>query len=406
MKVAIGCDPNAAGLKAELVEELQDGGHEVADFGSDDPIYANVAFKVAEAVSGEPLVDLVVVAGAALEGDVLLVAARDQGTQAWDISDPTKPVELGHTGSVISSAGVVSDGFGHVITLEGKVNQQVSLRLWLLKDLMVEGRITDLMAHQELSAPLTTVGPGDLEIEVSSNQIDFNAEEPPEGKITVTLNDTEDGWEQLTVSEDSVRPYHPVILHDGITGRILWRDEAPPSGDLFIPHDKLDLADGESLPLAYPLRLRAHKETLVWAHASAGPVALAAITIDDSRENKYEFALLSVGQNKDLLEWLIEGESPKKDPCRELLAADSVYPGRIAVARPLEGEATLYAASRYEGVWGIRKSGAKLGPEWITCVRSSGGSELAGITIKNHLYYPFNSRQRGSELMSGNRYKL
>ena len=54
MKVAVGCDPNAAVLKAEVIEELHDGGHEVADLGSNDPIYANVAFTVAEAVaSGE-----------------------------------------------------------------------------------------------------------------------------------------------------------------------------------------------------------------------------------------------------------------------------------------------------------------------------------------------------------------
>lgn len=51
MRVAIGCDPNAAGLKAEIVEELIEGGHEVADLGSDDPVYANVAFEVAEAVA-------------------------------------------------------------------------------------------------------------------------------------------------------------------------------------------------------------------------------------------------------------------------------------------------------------------------------------------------------------------
>jgi ribose 5-phosphate isomerase B len=51
MKVAIGCDPNAASLKYELIEELKGLGHEVTDLGSDDPIYANVAIDVAEAVA-------------------------------------------------------------------------------------------------------------------------------------------------------------------------------------------------------------------------------------------------------------------------------------------------------------------------------------------------------------------
>ena len=50
MRVAIGCDPNATPLKREVIDELESLGHEVTDFGSDDPIYANVVFEVAEAV--------------------------------------------------------------------------------------------------------------------------------------------------------------------------------------------------------------------------------------------------------------------------------------------------------------------------------------------------------------------
>ena len=50
MKIAIGCDPNAAELKKILVAFIETMGHQVKDFGSDDPIYANVAFAVAEEV--------------------------------------------------------------------------------------------------------------------------------------------------------------------------------------------------------------------------------------------------------------------------------------------------------------------------------------------------------------------
>ena len=50
MKIAIGCDPNAAPLKREVIEELESLGHSVKDFGADDPIYANVVIEVAEAV--------------------------------------------------------------------------------------------------------------------------------------------------------------------------------------------------------------------------------------------------------------------------------------------------------------------------------------------------------------------
>jgi len=50
MTVGIGCDPNASGLKEELIGELTALGHEVTDLGSDDPIYANVVIEVGEAV--------------------------------------------------------------------------------------------------------------------------------------------------------------------------------------------------------------------------------------------------------------------------------------------------------------------------------------------------------------------
>ena len=51
MKIAVGCDPNAAEFKIALIPVIEGLGHEVTDFGSDDPIYANVAIKAAEAVA-------------------------------------------------------------------------------------------------------------------------------------------------------------------------------------------------------------------------------------------------------------------------------------------------------------------------------------------------------------------
>ena len=50
-KVALGSDPNAAGLKEIIKKQLEDLGYEYEDYGSDDSIYANVAFTVAEAVA-------------------------------------------------------------------------------------------------------------------------------------------------------------------------------------------------------------------------------------------------------------------------------------------------------------------------------------------------------------------
>jgi ribose 5-phosphate isomerase B len=50
-KIAIGCDPNAAEMKEALIGHLAELGYETEDFGSKDPIYANVAIQVAEAVA-------------------------------------------------------------------------------------------------------------------------------------------------------------------------------------------------------------------------------------------------------------------------------------------------------------------------------------------------------------------
>lgn len=51
MKILFGCDPNAAGMKKSLISVAEHLGHEVVDMGSDDPIYANTAIAVAQAVA-------------------------------------------------------------------------------------------------------------------------------------------------------------------------------------------------------------------------------------------------------------------------------------------------------------------------------------------------------------------
>jgi len=50
-KIAIGCDPNARELKEIIKKHLVDLGYEYEDYGGDDPIYANVAIRVAEDVA-------------------------------------------------------------------------------------------------------------------------------------------------------------------------------------------------------------------------------------------------------------------------------------------------------------------------------------------------------------------
>lgn len=51
MKIAFGCDPNATEFKAVLIDYVRAKGFECEDFGSDDPVYANVAIKVATEVA-------------------------------------------------------------------------------------------------------------------------------------------------------------------------------------------------------------------------------------------------------------------------------------------------------------------------------------------------------------------
>ena len=54
MKIAIGCDPNAQDAKNEVIAYINSKGlGEVTDFGSEDPIYANVAFEVAKSVASK-----------------------------------------------------------------------------------------------------------------------------------------------------------------------------------------------------------------------------------------------------------------------------------------------------------------------------------------------------------------
>jgi len=52
MKIAIGCDPNAEQEKKSLIKFMKNKKYgEITDFGSEDPVYANVAIRVAEAVA-------------------------------------------------------------------------------------------------------------------------------------------------------------------------------------------------------------------------------------------------------------------------------------------------------------------------------------------------------------------
>jgi len=86
MKLAFGCDPNAAELKKALIAKAESLGHEVTDFGSDDPIYANVAADVAHAVAEGKYDRGVVVCGSGI--GVSLAANKVKGAYCALIADP------------------------------------------------------------------------------------------------------------------------------------------------------------------------------------------------------------------------------------------------------------------------------------------------------------------------------
>ena len=63
MKIVFGCDPNATEFKLQLMEYVKGLGHEVADLGSDDRIYAIRSIEVAIAVAAKEFDRVIFVCG-------------------------------------------------------------------------------------------------------------------------------------------------------------------------------------------------------------------------------------------------------------------------------------------------------------------------------------------------------
>jgi ribose 5-phosphate isomerase B len=85
-KVAIGCDPNASELKEAIKKHLADLGYEWEDFGSNDPIYANMAIQVAEAVAAGRHDRGILICGTGI--GVCIAANKVPGAYAALCSDP------------------------------------------------------------------------------------------------------------------------------------------------------------------------------------------------------------------------------------------------------------------------------------------------------------------------------
>ena len=105
MKIAIGCDPNAEEAKKEIIAYIEKKGYgEVTDFGSEDPVYANVAIDVAEHVASGEYDRGVLICGTGL--GISLAANKVKGIRACVCSEPyTAKLSRMHNNSNILAFG-------------------------------------------------------------------------------------------------------------------------------------------------------------------------------------------------------------------------------------------------------------------------------------------------------------
>lgn len=86
MKIAIGCDPNAQQAKEELIEYIQKKGYgTIEDFGSEDPIYAHTAIRVAKEVASKKYDRGILICGTGI--GVSLAANKVKGAYAALVAD-------------------------------------------------------------------------------------------------------------------------------------------------------------------------------------------------------------------------------------------------------------------------------------------------------------------------------
>jgi ribose 5-phosphate isomerase B len=85
MNIAVGCDPNATDYKKDLIPYLQELGHDIVDYGSDDPIYANVAISVAKDVASGKADRGILICGTGI--GVSIAANKVDGAYAANINN-------------------------------------------------------------------------------------------------------------------------------------------------------------------------------------------------------------------------------------------------------------------------------------------------------------------------------
>ena len=121
MKVAIGSDPNAANLKEEIKKELGELGIEHKDFGSDDPIYANVAIDVAESVAKGDYERGILVCGTGI--GVSIAANKVPGAYAALVTDAYSAERAAKS----NNANIITFGAQTI----GHMNARSLVKIWM-----------------------------------------------------------------------------------------------------------------------------------------------------------------------------------------------------------------------------------------------------------------------------------
>lgn len=108
MKIAIGCDPNAQKFKEDLIPFIEELGHECEDFGSDDPIYAHTAIKLAEAVAAGECDRGIIICGTGI--GVSIAANKVDGAYAALISNiyQAQRAQLSNNANIITLGAQVT----------------------------------------------------------------------------------------------------------------------------------------------------------------------------------------------------------------------------------------------------------------------------------------------------------
>ena len=107
MKIVFGCDPNAQEFKEQLMAYTESLGYETADVGSDDPIYANTAFRVAQAVAAKEFDRGILLCGTGI--GVSIAANKVKGAYAACIHDvyQAQRAELSNHANIITMGAQV-----------------------------------------------------------------------------------------------------------------------------------------------------------------------------------------------------------------------------------------------------------------------------------------------------------